>query len=95
MSEPIVFKLDNLPMEIKKDKVGYVSYCPALDIYSQGESEEEAISMLAEAIEMFIKSCFDRGVLFQVLEDCGWRDETNYSIDFKISMADYDKTALV
>ena len=95
MPEPIVFKIDNLPMKIKKDKVGYVSYCPALDIYSQGESEEEAIAMLAEAIEMFIKSCFDRGVLFQVLEDCGWRDETNYNIDFKISMADYDKAALV
>ena len=38
---------------ITKENHLYVAHCPELDIASQGESIEEAISNLKEAIELY------------------------------------------
>ena len=50
----------------------YVSVCPPLDVLSQGDSEEAALANLAEALQLFIESCFERGTLEEVLKDCGF-----------------------
>jgi hypothetical protein len=44
-----------------------------LDVYSQGETEAKALENLIEAIQMFLRSCFERGTLDQVLKDSGFR----------------------
>ena len=54
---------------------GFVSFCPALDVYSQGPSEEAAIENLAEALQLFVESCLARGTLDRVLKDCGFEPE--------------------
>ena len=41
---------------IEKEGDGYVSFCPELDIASQGITVEEASSNLKEAIELFFES---------------------------------------
>lgn len=51
--------------------VGHVSCCPALDVFSQGNTEEEARRNLCEALQLFIVSCCQRGTLGQVLMNCG------------------------
>ena len=58
---------------VKKEREGvYMSYCPALDLYSRGDTGAEAKKMLAEAISLFIEDCFNHGTLKEVLEDCGF-----------------------
>jgi len=66
-----------LPAVIIKKSKWYVSTCPALDVASQGDTEEEAKSNLIEAITAFMISCYERGVLDAVLKDCGF--VLNYS----------------
>ncbi len=62
----------SLPYVVKKREQWYLSHCPALDVYSQGETQEKAIINLKEAIELFVVSCFDRGTLDSVLKECGF-----------------------
>lgn len=38
---------------IEREDDGYVSFCPELDIASQGESVEQARANLREALELF------------------------------------------
>ncbi|MGB9132397.1 MAG: type II toxin-antitoxin system HicB family antitoxin, partial [Methanosarcina sp.] len=40
---------------IQKEGKWYVSWCPELDIASQGETIEEAIESLKEAIELYLE----------------------------------------
>ena len=62
-----------LPIEITKKSKWFVASCPALDVGSQGETEEEARKNIAEALFMFLRSCFERGTLNAVLKQCGFR----------------------
>ena len=40
---------------INKEGDWYVSWCPELDIASQGKSVEEALSNLKEAVELYLE----------------------------------------
>ena len=61
-----------LPVEIRKKKKSFVAFCPALDVASQGSTEEEAKRNIAEALFMFLRSCYERGTLDAVLKQCGF-----------------------
>ena len=60
----IVSKSVNLKMNktfqftavIEREGEGYVSFCPELDIASQGDSVEKATANLKEAVELFFES---------------------------------------
>ena len=57
---------------VREDKeVGYIAQCPALDVFSQGNTKDEAESNLKEALDLFVESCKERGVLVDVLKECG------------------------
>ena len=62
-----------LPYTLKKTKVGFVAFCPILDVGSQGDNEQEAIENLKEAIEAFIEGCAEMGTLDDVLRECGFK----------------------
>ena len=57
---------------VYQDEDAWVARCPSLDIASQGLSQDEALNALREAVAGWIDSCFDRGVLREALEECGW-----------------------
>ena len=76
MANRIRFELA-VPAEVRRDGDHYVSFCPALDVYSQGPSEEAALDNLTEALQLFVESCLARGTLDQVLQDCGFVPDTN------------------
>jgi len=57
----------------KKQGAWYVAHCPALDITTQGRTEDEAKKNLIEASELFVISCFERGTFEQALRELGWR----------------------
>ena len=61
----------SVPTEVKKQGDWYVSRCPILDVYSQGETQKEALENLVEALRMFIVSCLERGTLNAVLKSYG------------------------
>ena len=61
-----------LPIQITKKAEWFVACCPALDVASQGETEDAARKNIAEALFMFLRSCFERGTLDAVLKECGF-----------------------
>jgi predicted RNase H-like HicB family nuclease len=48
---------------IQEEDGGYVSLCPELDIASQGDTVEEALSSLKEAVELFFEFAPEEEVL--------------------------------
>jgi len=57
---------------LKKENGWYIAHCPPLDITTQGRTEAEAKRNLAEASELFVISCFERGTFEQALRELGW-----------------------
>jgi hypothetical protein len=54
-----------------KDADIFVGYIPTLRVYSQGHNEEELKRALASAAEMFIVTCYGRGILGNALKERG------------------------
>ena len=48
---------------IRKERGGYVTFCPELGVYSQGETIEEAKANLTEAVELYLESAKELGIL--------------------------------
>ena len=71
-----------VPAEVREEGAYYISVCPPLDVYSQGDTEEAALVNLAEALHLFIESCFERGTLEEVLKDCGFKPDNS---DFELA----------
>lgn len=61
-----------LPVTFKKKAKWYVAYCPILDTYSQGETEEKAKNNLIETLKLFFISCIERNILDTVMKECGF-----------------------
>ena len=71
----------------------WVSRCPLLDLYSQGDSREEAIRNIQESAYLFLTTCCELGTLTQVLHDCGVQPDPNV-IPISVSPdVDYQKHA--
>lgn len=62
-----------VPVKLHKEGAWFYSSCRLFDVHSQGKSEAEAIKNIVEAVQLFVESCFGRGVLEQVLKDCGFK----------------------
>jgi predicted RNase H-like HicB family nuclease len=61
---------------IRKEKGGgYVAFCPELGAYSQVETIEEAKANLTEAVELYLESAKELGILEEVLEEAGVESE--------------------
>ena len=63
----------SLPAKLTKREKGVLASCPVLDVYSQGQTEEQALNNLAEALTAFLVSCFEAGTLDTVLKESGFR----------------------
>lgn len=61
-----------LPIRMVKKGNWFIASCPALDVVDQGETPEEAKEHLGGALVAFLTSCLSRGVLEEVLQDCGF-----------------------
>ena len=71
MDTPVTFNV-SLPFTVKKKDKYYVTCCPVLDVWSQGETRERAIENLREALQLFLLDCFERGTLDKVLKESGF-----------------------
>jgi len=50
----------------------WVSWCPALDVYSQGTSRQRAQEAVEEALVMYVRYCFQKKKLGKVLDARGF-----------------------
>lgn len=62
-----------LPIKLVKKKKYYLASCPVLDVFTQGENKKRAKENLAEALSLFLITCFEEGTLDDVLRSCGFR----------------------
>lgn len=60
---------------VKQEDKGYSVICPELNVASQGETFEEAITNIKEAVELYIESAEELGTLDEVLEQMGLTKE--------------------
>lgn len=54
---------------------GYSVVCTPLDVASQGESIDEALANIKEAVELYLESAEELGIKDEVLEKLGLREE--------------------
>jgi hypothetical protein len=62
----------SLPAKVFFGEKEFVSHCPLLDVYSQGDTKEMALQHLSEAIELFLVTCHEMGTLHQMMGECGF-----------------------
>jgi predicted RNase H-like HicB family nuclease len=53
-----------------------VALCPELNVSSFGDTPEEALASLQEAVSLFLEECQRMGTLEAVLEEAGYRRES-------------------
>lgn len=61
-----------LPIKLTRKEKWVLASCPALDVFAQGSSEEDAKKNIMEAMNLFLTSCLERGTLEAVLKECGF-----------------------
>ncbi|MBI5299511.1 MAG: type II toxin-antitoxin system HicB family antitoxin [Deltaproteobacteria bacterium] len=64
---------------IEKEKGGYFSLCPELDIASQGDTIEEARDNLAEAVQLFLETASPSEIRGRLYSE-------NYVTPFEVSI---------
>jgi predicted RNase H-like HicB family nuclease len=70
---------ESIQLEVKLKGVArregrrWVAGCPSLNVYSQGETREQAQRCLEEAVEPWFESCLERGTLDRALQEVGFR----------------------
>jgi hypothetical protein len=68
-----------IPVFFFKEGDKVVAYSPAFDLSTYGNDEKEAKRRFSETVSIFLKECAKMGTLDEVLEECGWRKEPNWS----------------
>jgi hypothetical protein len=61
-----------LPVVIFQEGDQFVSYCPALELSSYGDSEQDAKEAFDEAVDIFIEETMRKGTLEKFLLKKGW-----------------------
>jgi predicted RNase H-like HicB family nuclease len=95
----VTFKLDGMIRE-DKETGSFVSFCPQLELYSAGRTRMEARQALNSAIEMFLRLCYERQILGQVLHERNFKPTDpnvvamtpteDFTITIKETLAEYD-----
>ncbi len=63
----------NIPVLFFKEGETFISYSPAIDLSTCGETFEDAKQNFQEALHVFFDECVNRGTLDAALESYGWK----------------------
>jgi len=72
MEASVVTLCVKLEATTKQDGERWIARCVALDVASQGDSKQAAISSLEEAVQLWFESCLERDVLSEALAEAGF-----------------------
>ena len=61
-----------IPLSLWKEGDVYVSFTPALDLSTCGDTRDEAIRNINEAARLFFQTAEERNCLQELLESYGW-----------------------
>lgn len=61
-----------VPVRLHREGDWMIASCDMLDVHSQGEDENRALSNLTEALQLFLETCYERGTLDEVLLEQGF-----------------------
>ncbi|GHT14235.1 hypothetical protein FACS1894170_11050 [Planctomycetales bacterium] len=61
-----------IPLSLWKEGNVYVSFTPALDLSSCGDTKDDALKNISEAAALFFQTAEERDCLQELLEDFGW-----------------------
>ena len=62
-----------IPLSLWKEGDVYVSFTPALDLSTCGDTRDEAIRNMDEAARLFFQTAEERDCLQELLESYGWQ----------------------
>jgi len=62
----------NLQALLHQQEGAWIAWCPAVDVASQGETQEESLLALQEAVGVWFDDCLERGVLSEALIEAGF-----------------------
>ena len=65
-------KVKLMILTFTEDNVNY-AYCPPLDVYGYGDSEEEAVKSFQTTIEEFFRYTLNKNTLIKELRRLGWK----------------------
>ena len=68
---------------VAQDDGTFMADCPQLDIFSYGDTIDEAIECFDEVLGMFLEDIINRNVAVEILSQCGWKiieDNTEINI---------------
>ena len=66
-----------LTTKVWKEGKHYISYCPELEVASQGKTEEQARKRIKEASELFLEETKKMGALQEILKVSGFSKKNN------------------
>ena len=69
---PLPFQIE-IPVEVDRRESWFAARCAILDLHALGQTREEAVENLLEAVQHFVMTSFERGTLSQVLSERGFR----------------------
>lgn len=58
---------------LDKETGSVVAYCPALELSTYGDPDEDLIALWNEAFQIFIEDTAEKGTLDKLLLDLGWQ----------------------
>ena len=58
---------------VRREGKRWMAGCPSLNVYSQGQTRDQAQRCLEEAVELWFESCLERGTLETALQEVGFR----------------------
>jgi len=76
-----------LTSKIWKEGKYYIAYNPELEVASQGKTQEEAESMLKEAVNLFLETAKKIGTFSQVLQEAGFMKKDKKWLSPSISIS--------
>ncbi len=59
------------PAWFHEDAGAWVAWCPAVDVMTQARTKKVALERLQGAVELWVESCVERGVLKEALAEVG------------------------
>lgn len=61
------FRVEFLPPCKSEGRTKWVAICPEIHVGSQGDTFDEAVAMVKEAVQVWIEFCLEQGTLHEAL----------------------------
>lgn len=79
-------KVITVTLQVEREDDQYVSLCPELDIASYGDTVEEALAHLGNAVSLYLTTIEEDGEREHVFRERGIEIEDRLETDYKVSV---------